>query len=284
MLLCSHAHASPRVALSGVPVCPCPLSFVPPLALTCLAWGPLHPPGWAPIRRRAQHTPFGGGGVQLCPPPPLAHRGPLTDSSASQYARWGAARGHWALRGHSWVPLMSPRAAVPDPPVCGCACPAGGVSVCLACPGFGAPFVCLGFARPCCSPQGCECHRQLRHALDLCPGSFVHIERFLWSSRWSGVKIHRKMARLCSSFHRAPWPVPCLRSWLLRAAGLLFFPFRSVLGLPLLLTLRPPFFPIFPQSLEVLPYVQQCVCVRACVCVCPPVMGGLRFSQFTNSP
>ena len=65
-----------------------PLSFVPPLASTCLAWGPLHPPGWAPTRRRAQHTPFGGGGVPLCPPP--AHRGPLTDSSAPQYECWGA--------------------------------------------------------------------------------------------------------------------------------------------------------------------------------------------------
>ena len=90
MLPWSLAHASPRVALSGVPVCTgahsrgggfvSPLSFVPPLASTCLAWGPLHPPGWAPIRRRAQHTPFGGGGVPLCPPPP--HWGPLTDSSA----------------------------------------------------------------------------------------------------------------------------------------------------------------------------------------------------------
>ena len=80
-----------------------PLSFVPPLASTCLAWGPLQPPGWAPTRRRAQHTPFGGEGVPLCPPPP-AHRGPLTDSSAPQYACWGAVCGHWALRGHSWVP------------------------------------------------------------------------------------------------------------------------------------------------------------------------------------
>ena len=46
-----------------------PLSFVPPLASTCLAWGPLHPPGWAPTRRCAQHTPFGGGGMPLRPPP-----------------------------------------------------------------------------------------------------------------------------------------------------------------------------------------------------------------------
>ena len=30
-----------------------PLSVAPPLASTCLAWGPLHPPGWAPTRRRA---------------------------------------------------------------------------------------------------------------------------------------------------------------------------------------------------------------------------------------
>ena len=192
-----------------------------------------------------------------CSAPPLAHRGLLTDSSAPQYACWGAARGHWALRGHSWVPLMSPRAAVPDPPVCGRACPAGGVSVCLAHPSFGAPFVCLRFARPCLSPQGCECHRQPCQALDLCPGFFVHTKRFLWSPRWSGVKIRCKMACLCSSFRRAPWPVPRLRSWLLRAAGLLFFTFRSVLGLPLSLTLRPPFFPILPQSLEVLPYVQR---------------------------
>ena len=44
-----------------------------------------------------------------------------------------------------------------------------------------------------------------------------------------GRKIRRKVARLCSSFRRAPWPVPRPRSWLLRAA---------------------------------------CVCVCVCVCVC----------------
>ena len=157
-----------------------PLSFVPPLASACLVWGPLHPPGWAPARRCAQHTPFGGGGVPFCPPP--AHRGPLTDSSALQYACWGVARDHWALRGHSWVPVMSPRATVPYPPVCGRACSARGVSVCLAYPGSGAPFVGLGFARPCGSPQGCECHRQPRQALDLCLGSFAHLERLRWSA------------------------------------------------------------------------------------------------------
>ena len=101
----------------------------------------------------------------------------------------------------------------------------GGVSVCLAYPGFGAPFVCLGFARPCFSSQGCECHRRLCQALDLRLGPVVHTEGFLWSPRRSGVKIRRKMARLCSSFRRAPWPVPRLRLWLLRAAGLLFVPF-----------------------------------------------------------
>ena len=123
MLLCSHAHASPWVALPCMPVCTGAHSrgggvcvaaiFCPLLASTCLAWGP----GWAPTRRLAQHTPFGGGGVPVCPP--LAYRGPLTDSLAPQYACWGAAPSHWALRGHSWVPLMSPRATVPDPPVCG---------------------------------------------------------------------------------------------------------------------------------------------------------------------
>ena len=95
MLLCSHAHASPRVALSGVPVCtgahPRGGGVRVPAGLGLPRLGPLHPSGWAPTRRRAQHTPFGGGGVPLRPPP-LAHRGPLADSSAPQYACWGAAR------------------------------------------------------------------------------------------------------------------------------------------------------------------------------------------------
>ena len=129
--------------------------------------------------------------------------------------------------------------------------------MCLAYLGFGAPFVCLGLARPCFSSQGCECHHQPCHALDLRLGPVVHMERFLWSPRRLGVKIRRKMARLCSSFRQAPWPVPHVRSWLLRAAGLLFVPFRSVLGLPLSLTLHPLVFPVLPRSLEMLPYVQR---------------------------
>ena len=232
-----------------------PLSFVPPLVSAYFVWGPLHPPGWAPTRRRAHHTPFVGGGVPVCPPPP-AHRCPLTDSSAPQYACWGVARGHKAPRGHSWVPLMSPRATVPYPPVCGRACSAGGVSVCLAYPGFGAPFVCLEFARPCSSPQGCECHRQPCQALVLYMGSIAHLERLLGSAHWSSVKIRRKVARLGPSFRWAPWPVPCRGPWLLRAAGLLLTVFRSVLGLSQSLALRPFFFPILPQPLEVLPYFQ----------------------------
>ena len=170
--LSGRGGSCPRCLLS--PRCPRPAS---PRALCTPRGGPLLI-GVRSTRR------LGAGGCCSAPPPP-AHRGPLTDLSAPQYACWGAARGHWALRGHSWVPLMSPRAAVPDPPVCGRACPAGGVSVCLAYPGFGAPFVCLGFARPCLSPQGCECHRQPCQALDLCLGSFAHIERSLWSPRWS---------------------------------------------------------------------------------------------------
>ena len=95
MLLCSLAHASPQFTLSGVPVCTgthsqgggvcVPAVFCPPAGLDLPRLGPLHPPGWAPTCWRAQHTPFGGGSVPLCPPPP-AHRGPLTSSSAPQYA------------------------------------------------------------------------------------------------------------------------------------------------------------------------------------------------------
>ena len=151
-----------------------PLSSVPPLASTCLAWGPLHPQGGPPLVGVHSTRRLGAGVCRSAPPP--AHRGPLTDSSAPQYACWGAVCGHWALRGHSWVPLMSPRGAVPDPPVCGRACLAGGVSVCLVYPGFGAPFVCLGLARPCFGFQGCECHRQPCQALDFHLGPVVHME------------------------------------------------------------------------------------------------------------
>ena len=160
MLLCSHAHASPQVALSGVPVCrgslsgmgvPFPAVLCPPAVLHLPRLGPLATPAMGPYSSVCATHAVWGWGCAAVPAPP-GHQGPLTDSSTPQYACWGAARGHWALRGHSSVPMMSPRAAVPDPPVCGHACSAWGVSVCLASSGFGAPFVCPEFARPCCSP------------------------------------------------------------------------------------------------------------------------------------
>ena len=79
MLLCSLAHAAPRVALSGVPICTGAHSrgggvrvaavLCPPAGLGLPRLGPLAPPGVGPCSSAAHHTPFGGGGVPLCPPP-----------------------------------------------------------------------------------------------------------------------------------------------------------------------------------------------------------------------
>ena len=81
MLLCSHAHASPRVALSGLPVCTGAHSrgggvrvaavFCPPAGLNLPRLGPLAAPGVGPyLSACAAHAVWGRGCAALPPPPP----------------------------------------------------------------------------------------------------------------------------------------------------------------------------------------------------------------------
>ena len=96
MLPCSLAHASPRVALSGVPVCTGTLSrgggvrvpavFCPPAGLDLPRLGPSASPGVGPHSSACAAHAIWGRGCAALPPPPPAPRGPLTDSLAPQYA------------------------------------------------------------------------------------------------------------------------------------------------------------------------------------------------------
>ena len=103
MLLCLLAHASPRVALSGVPVCTgthsrgggvrVPAVFCPPAGLDLPRLGPSAPPGVGPPLVGVRSTRRLGAGVCRSAPP-LAHRGPLTVCVCLGTAEQGVWEGH----------------------------------------------------------------------------------------------------------------------------------------------------------------------------------------------
>ena len=78
MLLCSHAHAAPQVALSGVPVCTgahsrgggvrAPAVVCPPAGLGLSRLGPLAPPGVGPFSSACAAHAVWGRGCAFLPP------------------------------------------------------------------------------------------------------------------------------------------------------------------------------------------------------------------------
>ena len=119
MLLCSLAHASPWVALSGVPVCTgahsrgggvhVPAVFCPPPGLDLPRLGPSAAPGVGPHSSACVAHAVWGWGCAALPPPP-AYRGPLTDSSAPVHVlgcRLRPLGTPWALVGAPYVPESS---------------------------------------------------------------------------------------------------------------------------------------------------------------------------------
>ena len=105
MLLCSPAHASPRVALSGVPVCTgahsrgegvrVPAVFCPPDGLDLPRLGPSAPPGVGPHSSAcAAQAVWGRGCAALPPPLPIGVRSLTRRPPSTRAGVLVAAPGH----------------------------------------------------------------------------------------------------------------------------------------------------------------------------------------------